>query len=353
MTQFHALTVADRRRETDAAVSIAFAVPEALRDAFAFTPGQYLTLRTTLDGREERRSYSICSGLDDGELRIAIKCLPGGRFSAWAHAALQAGACVEVLPPEGRFMLPAEAGQVYAGFAAGSGITPVMSILKSVLTRQADSRFFLFYGNRGRSDIIFRAALDDLKDRFMNRLSVVHVLSREHQDSPVLHGRLDGAKLRQLLDGVVPAAAIDAAFVCGPAGMIETVTEALVAAGVPDGRIRAERFTASGSPAPEPAPAPGADAAAVVATIIVHGGRTEVPVKPGEAVLDAALRAGLDLPWSCRDGICSTCRAKLVEGSAEMARNFALEPWETDEGFILTCQARPTSARLTVDYDAV
>ena len=355
MSRFHALPIADVRRETADTVSLAFAVPAGLQPGFAYQPGQHLTLRTWLDGEEVRRSYSICSGLDDGELRVAIKLVPDGRFSAWAHEALQPGHAIEAMPPEGRFTLALDpaASRTYLGVAAGSGITPVLSILKSVLTREPGSRFVLLYGSRATAGIIFRETLEELKDRFMGRLTVVHVLSREQQDVPVLSGRLDGPRVRTLLGGLLDIPRIDDAFLCGPEGMIAEVSDALATGGLAPERIRSERFTASpGAARPRRVVAPGA-AAFALATIVSDGISTEVPMQEGETVLDAALRAGLDLPYSCRGGMCSTCRAKVAEGAVRMDVNYGLEPWETEAGYVLTCQAHPTTGRVLVDYDQV
>ena len=352
--RFHGLVIAEARRETKDAITVAFEVPPHLAADYRFEPGQYLTLRTTLDGEEVRRSYSICSGPEEDELRIAVKKVEGGLFSAWANAELKAGDEVEVMTPTGRFGLAGAPGdgRVHVAFAAGSGITPVLSILRGVLVREKSSRFFLFYGNRSTSDMLFRVALEDLKDRFLGRLSVFHVLSQEEQDLPILSGRLDGAKVRRLLTGIVPAAAVDHAFVCGPSGMIDDVEATLKALGLADDRIHVERFVSVHGGRPRPrAPIPPQAVPAHVAVLVVDGKRREVPVAAGEAILDAALRAGLDLPFACRGGMCSTCRAKLVEGAAEMALNYSLEPWELKAGFVLTCQAHPTTGRVVVDYD--
>jgi ring-1,2-phenylacetyl-CoA epoxidase subunit PaaE len=353
--RFHTLTVAEVRRESADAVSIAFAVPPALAADYAFAPGQYLTLRRTIDGEDMRRSYSICAGPEDGELRIAVKRVEGGPFSTWATTALRAGEQVEVMTPTGRFGASAGSGQIHAGFAAGSGITPILSILRGVLAGRTDSRFFLFYGNRASGDVLFREALEELKDRFMGRLSVFHVLSQEQQDVPILTGRLDPDRVRLLLTHIVPAASLDHAFVCGPEAMSEGVAATLRDMGVPEERVHIERFVSalSGRPAVRRArlaPVAG-EAPHCVATIILDGKRTDVPVGEGEAVLDAALRAGLDLPYACKGGMCCTCRARLVEGAATMAVNFSLEKWEMDAGFVLTCQSHPTTARVVLDYD--
>ncbi len=352
---FHPIPIAGIRRETADAVAITLDIPDALRPAFAWKPGQYLTLRTALDGEDVRRSYSICSGVDDGVLAVAVKRVADGRFSTWAHQALQPGHTIDVMPPEGRFTVPLDpaARRSYLGVAAGSGITPVLSILKSVLTREPGSRFVLLYGSRNTAGILFRDELEALKDRFMHRLSIVHILSREQQDIPVLNGRLDTAKLRALLPGLFPSALPDYALLCGPGEMIEAMSGALLAAGLPSERVLSERFATGAPRPPRPAPPRPDQAAFATATVVADGIRTPVPMADGETVLDAALRAGLDLPYSCRGGMCSTCRARVVEGAVAMDVNYGLEPWETAAGYVLTCQSRPTTATLTVDFDHV
>jgi ring-1,2-phenylacetyl-CoA epoxidase subunit PaaE len=354
--RFHRLAVSDLRRESADAVSLSFAIPHALADDYSFAPGQYLTLRKTMDGEEVRRSYSICSGPDDGELRIAVKKVDGGAFSSWAADELKQGDELDVMTPTGRFgVTPApDQARVYVGFAAGSGITPILSIVKGVLAREPNSRFFLFYGNRSTGGMLFREALEELKDRFIQRLSVFHVISGEEQDIPILHGRLDGEKVRVLLRSLVPANSVDHVFVCGPTGMSEDIEATCRDIGIAADRIHVERFVSGlgGKPRPKtvvPLTAPPK----ALAALIIDGKRREVPVADGEAILDAALRAGVDLPFACKGGMCSTCRAKLVEGTAQMDVNYSLEPWELEKGFILTCQARPTSDRVVVDYDHI
>jgi ring-1,2-phenylacetyl-CoA epoxidase subunit PaaE len=352
MGRFHSLVVADRRQETSDCVSLAFAVPKPLQAAFSFAPGQFLTLRATIDGLDQRRSYSICTAPDDGELRVAIKHLPGGIFSAFATTRLRVGDSIDVMPPQGRFGLPAQRGRFYLSLAAGSGITPIMSILKTVLAREPDSRVALLYGNRATAAILFREQLHDLKHRFVDRLAVQHVLSREPQDVPVLNGRLDAEKLRALLPTLADPADIDAAFICGPDTMIDGLGEALRGMGVPEERIHSERFRPATPAGPPPMPiALGMPVA--TATVIADGRATTIDVAAGETVLDAAQRAGLDLPWSCRGGICSTCRARITQGAATIAQNYALEAWEIEAGYVLTCQAHPTTPHVVVDYDQV
>jgi ring-1,2-phenylacetyl-CoA epoxidase subunit PaaE len=354
--RFHRLAVNDLRRETADAVSLTFTIPKELAENYHFAPGQYLTLRTMLDGEEVRRSYSICSGPDDGELRIAVKKVDGGAFSNWAADELKAGDELDVMTPTGRFgVTPApDVARTHVGFAAGSGITPILSIVKGVLAREPNSCFFLFYGNRTTEGMLFREALEELKDRFIDRFSVFHVISGEEQDIPILHGRLDGEKVRVLLRSLVPADSIDHVFVCGPIGMSEQIEATCRDVGIAADCIHVERFVSEfgGKPRPK-AVIPEAAPPKALAALIIDGKRREVPVADGEAILDAALRAGVDLPFACKGGMCSTCRAKLVEGKAEMELNYSLEPWELEAGFVLTCQAKPTTDRVVVDYDHV
>ncbi|HEY0327581.1 MAG TPA: 1,2-phenylacetyl-CoA epoxidase subunit PaaE [Rhodopseudomonas sp.] len=354
--KFHRLAIADLRRETQDAVSMSFTIPDELAADYAFAPGQYLTLRTTLDGEELRRSYSICSGPDDRELRIAVKKVNGGVFSGFALEQLKSGDEIEVMTPTGRFgvaHVPDQA-RIHVGFAAGSGITPLISIIRGILAREPNSRFFLFYGNRTTSNILFRQALQDLKDRFMARFAVFHVLSQEEQELPILHGRLDRERVTLLLRAMLPAQAIDHVFICGPSAMSEEIASTCAGLGVPEDRVHVERFVAGsgGKPRPAPVVAPEAPPKAI-ASLIIDGKRKDVPVAEREAILDAALRAGLDLTYACKGGMCSTCRAKVVEGKTHMDVNYALEPWELKAGFVLTCQAHAVSDRVVIDYDAV
>jgi ring-1,2-phenylacetyl-CoA epoxidase subunit PaaE len=354
--RFHRLAISDLRRETADAVSMTFVIPQELADDYSFAPGQYLTLRTMMEGEEVRRSYSICSGPDDGELRIAVKKVDGGAFSSWAADELKTGDQLDVMTPTGRFgVQPApEQARTHVGFAAGSGITPILSIVRGVLAREPNSRFFLFYGNRTTEGMLFREALEELKDRFLQRLSVFHVISGEEQDLPILHGRLDGEKVRVLLRSLVPVSTIDHVFICGPTGMSEELEVTCRDIGIADERIHVERFVSGlgGKPRPKAVVPPSAPPKAF-ASLIIDGKRREVPVAEGEAILDAALRAGVDLPFACKGGMCSTCRAKLVEGKAEMDVNYSLEPWELKAGYVLTCQAKPVSEKVVVDYDHV
>jgi ring-1,2-phenylacetyl-CoA epoxidase subunit PaaE len=354
--RFHRLAVSDLRRESSDAVSLTFAIPHELAGDYSFAPGQYLTLRTTMDGEEVRRSYSICSGPDDGELRIAVKKVDGGAFSNWAADELKAGDQLDVMTPTGRFGIAhaPDQARLYVGFAAGSGITPILSIVKGVLAREPNSRFFLFYGNRSTGGMLFREALEELKDLFMQRLSVFHVISGEEQDIPILHGRLDGDKVRVLLRSLVPASSVDHVFICGPAGMSEDIEATCRDIGIAQDRIHVERFVSEFGGKPRAKAVVQAKAPPkATASLIIDGKRREIPVAEDESILDAALRAGMDLPFACKGGMCSTCRAKLVEGDARMEVNYSLEPWELKAGFILTCQARPVSDKVVVDYDHI
>ncbi|WP_315706286.1 MULTISPECIES: 1,2-phenylacetyl-CoA epoxidase subunit PaaE [unclassified Bradyrhizobium] len=352
--RFHHLAVNDLRREAPDAVSLTFAIPRELAGDYHFSPGQYLTLRTTLGGEEVRRSYSICSGPDDGEIRIAVKRVDGGAFSSFVTDELKCGDELDVMTPTGRFGVAPEpdAARIHVGFAAGSGITPILSIIKGVLAREPKSRFFLFYGNRATAGMLFREELEELKDRYLDRLSIFHVISGEEQDIPILHGRLDAEKVRVLLRSLVPAESVDHVFICGPSGMSDELEPTCRELGIAADRIHVERFVSGlgGKPRPK-AVVPASAPPKAMAALIIDGKRREVPVAEGEAILDAALRAGVDLPFACKGGMCSTCRARLVEGKAEMELNYSLEPWELKAGFVLTCQAKPTTERVVVDYD--
>jgi ring-1,2-phenylacetyl-CoA epoxidase subunit PaaE len=357
--QFHRLAVSDVRRETGDCVSLAFVVPAELAEAYRFVQGQNVTVKLAIDGEEQRRSYSICSGIDDGELRIAVKRQPGGIVSSFITEHVRPDDVLEVMTPTGNFTTPLDpaSAQLYLGIAAGSGITPLLSIIKTVLAREPRSQFFLLYGNRTTQDIIFLDALEDLKDRYLDRLSLTHVLSREAQDVPALSGRIDEAKVALFLRNIVPAAKIDDAFICGPAGLIDTAEPVLKTLGVAAERIHVERFTVDGAPAPRRTAAAATATAprriVAEAEAIRDGVRHRFPIGEDETVITAALAAGLELPYSCRGGMCCTCRAKLVEGKVEMDVNYSLEPWELAAGYVLTCQSRPKTPRVVLDYDQV
>jgi ring-1,2-phenylacetyl-CoA epoxidase subunit PaaE len=351
---FHPLRVCDVRRETADTVSVAFDVPTELTADYAFEAGQHLTVRmpSPVDGAEIRRSYSICSGLDDGELRIAVKNVPGGVFGAYACERLQAGDVLDVMTPLGRFTtaLDQQHERSYLGVAAGSGITPVMSLIRSVLTRQPKSRFALVYGNRGPASVIFREELEDLKDRYLERLQVIHVFSREQQGPPLLNGRITGDRIRALGATLLDLPSYDDVFICGPEPMTLEVRDTLLDLGLDPLHVHLELFGSTTPTAPRLHHESGERRSL---TVIYNGVKTEVDVHPDDTVLEADEMAGLDLPYSCRGGVCSTCRAKVLDGVVEMDRNYALQPWETEAGFVLTCQSHPTTESVTVDYDAV
>ncbi len=355
MSRFHPLEIADRRQETADSVSLAFAVPEALRQEFAFRPGQYLTLRATIAGEEFRRSYSICSGTDEKELRIAVRTVEGGRFSRFANEALRPGGRLDVAVPEGRFTAEIGASRRYAFFAAGSGITPVLSIVRSMLAANSEARATLFYGNRTTASIMFRRALEELKDRHLGRLSVFHVLSRELQDIDSLNGRLDGARIALFAGTIAPPSDVDGYFLCGPFGMIEEGRAALIAAGAEPSQIKAELFSTDGAPAPAPRPAPvySPHEGETRVDCVLEGRTHRIAVEPGALIIEAAHEQGLEIPHSCRGGMCCTCRCKVLEGKVAMDTNYSLEPWELEAGYVLACQSRPLSTRVTLDFDAV
>ncbi len=352
--EFHRLKVADVRRETPEAVSIAFAVPRELNEAYRFNPGQHVTLRTNVDGAEVRRSYSICTAPDDGELRVTVKKVDGGLFSTLANASIKPGDEIDVMTPQGRFGVALEpnAARTYVAIVAGSGITPIMSILRTVLTHEPKSRVVLIYGNRTTQSIIFREALEDVKDRFMGRFTVHHVLSREHQEIPLFDGRIDTTKLDTLLR-TLPQGGIDHAFLCGPGGLIEDGKAALGRFGVPAERIHVEYFSADGSPVATRAAYTAAGAQEANVDIVLNGTHHSIPVRGGETIIDAGLRAGLEMPYSCRGGMCCTCRAKVTAGEVRMDTNYSLEPWELEAGYVLTCQSHPVTAKVALDYDQV
>ena len=354
MSRFHSLEIADRRPETSDSVSIAFAVPEALRPEFAFQPGQYLTVRATIDGEECRRSYSISSGLDEGELRIAVRTVEGGKFSRFASEALGQEARLDVSPPEGRFTAEIGADRAYAFFAAGSGITPVISIIRSTLAADPLARATLVYGNRTTASIMFREALDDLKDRYLGRLAVFHVLSRESQEIDCLNGRIDAERVALFAKTIVRPAEVDGYFLCGPFGMIEAARGALIAAGVEPSRIKAELFSTDGAPAHASRPAPPhvPDAGEAQVDCVLEGRTRRIAVGANALIIEAAHAQGLEIPHSCRGGMCCTCRCKVVEGEVAMDVNYSLEPWELAAGYALACQSRALTPKVTLDFDA-
>lgn len=347
--------------EAAGAVAITFAIPEAERERFAFEPGQFLTLRATIDGQDVRRNYSISSPRSrltrEGELEIGIRPVEGGLFSNWAARAIKAGDTLQVMPPDGRFVVKKKRAIHRVGFAAGSGITPILSIAATTLEEQPDSKFTLIYGNRRMSTVMFNEDLQDLKDRFRDRLTMIHVLSRQAQEVDLLQGRIDGAKVRSIIDALLPVGSMDEVFICGPDEMITATENALVEAGVPADRIRTERFTthlpAGAHPVGVSSTAEAAEAATkdITMVLVLDGKEHEIAIGPDEHLLDAGLNAGLDLPFSCKAGVCCTCRAKVTEGEVVMDKNFTLEADEVAQGYVLSCQARATTKRLKISFD--
>ena len=347
--------------EAAGAVAITFAIPEAERERFAFEPGQFLTLRATIDGQDVRRNYSISSPRSrlarNGELEIGIRPVEGGLFSNWAARAIKAGDTLQVMPPDGRFVVKKKRAIHRVGFAAGSGITPILSIAATTLEEQPDSKFTLIYGNRRMSTVMFNEDLQDLKDRFRDRLTMIHVLSRQAQEVDLLQGRIDGPKVRAIIDALLPVGSMDEVFICGPYEMITATETALVEAGVPADRIRTERFTthlpAGAHPVGVSSTAEAAEAATkdITMVLVLDGKEHEIAIGPDEHLLDAGLNAGLDLPFSCKAGVCCTCRAKVTEGEVVMDKNFTLEADEVAQGYVLSCQARATTKRLKISFD--
>lgn len=356
---FHDLTVRRIEPDTAEAVIVTFDVPPDLREVFGFTQGQYLTLRKTIGDEDLRRSYSICAGVDDGELRVGVRKVKGGRFSNWINESLTPGDSISVMAPQGRFFVPIEPARQrhHVGIAGGSGITPILSIMKTVLAREPLSSFTLIYGNRALKSTMFKEELEDLKNRYLTRLSLHHVFSDEPTDAPLNHGLTDRAKLGEFLASVVPANGIDHVYICGPFQMNDEAEAALLAAQVPEDRIHIERFGiapqagGAGVGAVVHQAQPG-DAEAARIVIIRDGLRREIDFhKDQPSILDAASAAGLEVPFSCTSGVCGTCRAKVVEGDVRMERNFALDKADVANGFVLTCQAHPTTERVVLSFD--
>lgn len=356
MAHFHTLTIADVKRETADTVSIAFDIPENLKSDFKYIQGQYLTFKAQINGEEVRRSYSLCSSPStDNELRVAIKKVPNGLFSTYANESLKTGDTLETMPPMGNFYTELKEGQSkrYVAFAAGSGITPVLSILKTSLTTETNSRFTLFYGNRNSDSIIFKNELSALAEKYADRLNVHHILSREEQSNSLLNGRIDAEKCKGLCESYKNVQSADEFFLCGPAEMIDNVTNTLSGLGVDKKHIHFELFNTPvmAENQPKRAASKSSNGLSTV-TVIMDGDETTFELSSnGDSVLDAALDAGVDVPFACKGAVCCTCKAKVKEGDVEMDMNYALEDEEVEEGFILTCQSHPKSATVIVDYD--
>lgn len=354
MTKFYPLEVKEVRRETAESVSILFQPPMDAKDAFQFLAGQYMTLELEIGGEAVRRSYSLCAAPEDQELRVAVKEVKGGRFSTFANRELKVGDVVQAMPPQGRFVLKAqtETRRVFVGMAAGSGITPLLSQIRHILFHEPQSTFTLFYVNKTSQSIMFKEDLQDLKDQFMERFRLFHLLTQEPVDAELFHGRLTADRCRALIEAkLIDIPALDGVYLCGPESMIMDCKEVLQANGLAPERIHFELFTSAGSKGPYISDAVQDDVSKEVA-IVLDGITTTVRLDGNKTVLEAALDAGLDAPYSCMGGVCCTCRAKMTSGKADMDINYALEPSEVEQGFILTCQSHPKGpGPYVVDFD--
>jgi ring-1,2-phenylacetyl-CoA epoxidase subunit PaaE len=355
MSKFYPLQVSKVAQETRDAIAVSFQVPDDLKEAFSFTQGQHLTLRAIINDEDVRRSYSICSAVQDHELRVAIKRTPGGLFSTWANDTLKPGTQIEVMPPMGHFNVPLspENRKHYLAFAAGSGITPMLSIIKTTLQAEPHSSFTLFYGNRASSTVIFKEEIAELKDMYLGRLQVAYVMSREQQDIDLFNGRITKEKCAELFKHWIDLNDVDQAFICGPEEMMKQVSEALQQHGMPMEQIKIELFAAS---IPKHRHVPKAHSVAEPSqcevTVIIDGNHASFTMeKDRESVLDAGLRQGIDMRYSCKGGVCSTCRCKVVDGKVDMDVNYALEDYEIARGFVLSCQSFPVTDKLVIDFD--
>lgn len=354
--KFHTLTISKIEELTPDAKAISFALNDELRGAYSFKPGQYLTLRSTINGKDVRRSYSVSSALGGNDLTVGIRQVEDGVFSTFAANDLKIGDTLEVMTPDGRFV--ADVGGINNALliAAGSGITPMMSIAQSLLEGDDDAEVTLVYGNRETASIMFREQLEFLKDRYMDRFTLIHILSREDQDVPILNGRIDADKIKDLVNtGAIDPKAADGVFLCGPGEMIEVARTSLEGMGVAHDKIHYELFTPADGQTPRKAPTKAQREAAehgVKVEVILDGAKRSFTLSdPEDTVLEAANKHGLELPFSCKGGMCCTCRCKVAKGSAEMDVNYSLEPWEIEAGFTLACQTRPTSDELVLDFD--
>jgi ring-1,2-phenylacetyl-CoA epoxidase subunit PaaE len=356
MSKFHKIPIASVRRETRDAIVVTFAVPDAVIDQYRYMHGQHVTLRAQINGQEVRRTYSICSAVQDNLLRIAIKCVPGGVFSTWANETFTLGFQVDMLSPSGNFNVPLapENRKHYLAFAAGSGITPVFGIIKTILIAEPQSRVTLVYGNRSSASVILKEELSDLKDLYRERLNLVFIMTREPQEIELFNGRIDRAKCDALLEKWIDPRGVDTAFICGPRGMMDDVSVSLQAHGLAKTQIKSERFTKNQSTREQrPASAAHVLGRSQCEVTVVQDGRSRqfTMEKNSQSVLDAGLAQGLELPYSCKGGVCSTCRCKVTEGEVDMDASVALEDYEIARGFRLLCQSYPVSERLVLNFD--
>ncbi|MCH1455204.1 MAG: phenylacetate-CoA oxygenase/reductase subunit PaaK [Schleiferiaceae bacterium] len=349
---FYPLVVKEVRRETKDAVSVAFELNDEQRSVFRYTPGQYLTFRAAINGEEVRRSYSICAAPHEGELRVAIKEIEGGKFSTYANRTLKAGDTLESMAPAGNFVWKHEGSAAHiVGWAAGSGITPISAIAKSVLNSDNESTFTLFYGNKNSNSIIFKNELEDLKNTYVDRFEVHHVLSREDQGSDYTSGRLDADKVKGYNGKFFDVATTTGHFLCGPLGMIEGVSGVLESLGTAKSTIHFELFNTAGATAEAIAKSSSKASANAKVTVVLDGEETHFEMGPKDYVIDAALDAGADVPYACKGAVCCTCRAKVLKGTAEMVMNYALVDDEVKDGYVLTCQTHATSDELVISFD--
>lgn len=356
-SHFFPLVVSDIEKVSKDCVGITFDVPDNLQADFAFSHGQYLTLRTYLSGEEIRRCYSLCSSPLDKKWQVAVKKVAGGRFSEYANTQLKKGDVLDVMPPMGKFFTPLQPQNTknYMAIAAGSGITPILSIIATTLRTEPNSRFTLVYGNKSRATILFRELLENFKNRYIDRFQLIHVLSREKSDAALQFGRIDKAKCDLLFENFIDPKGVDAFFICGPGNMVSTVQEFLLQKGVHSGYIHKELFSGNESRTTHLHKQTSvADSDQCNVTIRMDGLSTNFFLGyDGMSVLDAAILEGTQLPYACKGGVCCTCKAKLLEGTVNMEVNYGLEPDEIAAGYILTCQSHPSSPAVTIDFDAV
>ena len=351
--RFYDLMINAVRQDTSESFEISFAIPKTLKSIFDFIPGQYLTLRSEINGEDVRRSYSICCPVGSKNLAVGIKRISGGTFSGFVSG-LKCGDTLQVMSPQGRFTAPIGGQHNYFLLAAGSGVTPIKSIAQSVLEGEENSTITLCYANRNTDSVMFRQAFDDLKDKYITRFLITHVMDEEAQDVELFNGRIDAEKLNTMATrGLIDPLGYDAIYICGPQPMIEVTSKALKELGVPSERIKFELFTPS-----TPLPIAGdtilaSKSEGALVEVVLDGARRNFKMLPGQMLLDAATQSGLELPYSCANGMCATCRCKLSNGEGVMVQNFALEKWELEKGFVLACQFKPNSDRVVLDFDAV
>ena len=353
MAKFHTLKVAALTRPTEESVAITFEIPDNLNEEFAFIQGQHLTLKKDIDGEDTRRSYSICSCPIDETLTVAIKKLEGGTFSTWANDILKEGDEIEVMPPHGKFYVPLDpaSDRTYVAFASGSGITPIMSIIETTLRTEPESSFTLFYGNRKTGTIIFQEELEALKNRYMGRFSLYHILSKERQESDLFNGRIETEKIKSYARLFFDPQSVDHYFTCGPEEMMLSVKDSLVELGVPEERVHLELFTSPVGKLGGGNTEAKHEKAHAEITVILDGNSMTFPYDSDKSILDVAFDNGADLPYACKGGVCSTCVCKLEEGDVSMDVNYALEPDELERGLILSCQAFPKTEKVKLNFD--